>query len=77
VCLSSYGFLDLEDAETLSTALALSGEEFKGSELTVEKAEPKTTEKPQATPQKGADQGQRVHGEEKGIMLFYMNMYIC
>ena len=60
----SFGYLDLADAEALSTALALSGEKLKGSVLTIEKAEAK-----QESPSKVDKGTKQVYGEEKGMLL--------
>ena len=57
---SSYSFLDLADPSTLSIALALSGSEIKGSEITVEKAESKVNQ--DKAPQGDGAGGKRKYG---------------
>lgn len=63
-----YGFLDLADPDTLSTAISLSGEKLKGSILTIEKAEAKQPGE-KMSPEKG---GKQLYGEEKGNPVFIL-----
>ena len=66
--------MDLEEAGMLTTALALSGEEYKGNVLTIERAEGRKPSKAEAGGKKGGE-GQKLYGDEKGALEHVHFMY--
>lgn len=60
-----FGYVDLANAEDADKAVALSGKELEGNEITVERAKPRNQSfnEPRQSPQQGGRQGHDTSGE--------------